>query len=337
MKSAAAVSPGLRELTGLPVSLGARGHGASDLPASAVGRGGQGRSGGQRAGPPAAPAARPSLRGAGARTRSPEPARGGRAPASPRRRERPSSRPGHWRPAPWAGQVPAPRWCEAPATPPRARGAERPGACAAPRLPAFPPSLPETRPRPCGRARPRRVKRLRAPALRHGALGPPGRSAPPVRAPVTETPGSTRPHPVCGRSSPCESVPPTRGDPSPCASAVLPSVLRLVTASLPAVPASPWPSRRGLRTPSRCGWTPRPSSSLVWPRNPDGSPHSPGPRRPPPRPPGPKEGIFDCEKPEEARSARNCILELSAECSSSVCSPLFVKVTAYAQGGSSSD
>lgn len=167
--------------------------------------------------------------------------------------------------------------------------------------PAFPPSLPETRPRPCGRARPRRVKRLRAPALRHGALGPPGHSAPPVRAPVTETPGSTRPRPVCGRSSPCESVPPTRGDPSPCASAVLPSVLRLVTASLPAVPASPWPSRRGLRTPSRCGWTPRPSSSLVWLRNPDGSPHSPGPCRPPPVP---KEGIFDCEKPEEARSAQ---------------------------------
>lgn len=181
---------------------------------------------------------------------------------------------------------------------PHGRGEQR-GQEPAPR-PAFPPSLPEIRPRPCGRARPRRVKRLRAPVLRHGALGPPGRSAPPVRAPVTETPGSTRPRPVCGRSSPCESVPPTRGDPSPCASAVLPSVLRLVTASLPAVPASPWPSRRGLRTPSRCGWTPRPSSSLVWLRNPDGSPHSPGPRRPPPVPPAPKK-VFLIVKSQKKR------------------------------------
>lgn len=197
--------------------------------------------------------------------------------------------------------------------------------------PAFPPSLPETRPRPCGRARPRRVKRLRAPVLRHGALGPPGRSAPPVRAPVTETPGSTRPRPVCGRSSPCESVPPTRGDPSPCASAVLPSVLRLVTASLPAVPASPWPSRRGLRTPSRCGWTPRPSSSLMWLRNPDGSPHSPGLRRPPPVPPSPKKVFLIVKSQKKRVQHRKSILELSAECSSSVCSPLFVKVTAYAQ------
>lgn len=84
MKSATAVSSGLRELAGLPDSLGARGHAASDLPASAAGREGQRRSRGQRSGPPRARATRPvPARGKdGDAAQTPLPDGGGAGPSS---------------------------------------------------------------------------------------------------------------------------------------------------------------------------------------------------------------------------------------------------------------
>lgn len=51
----------------------------------------------------------------------------------------------------------------------------------------------------------------------------------------------------------------------------------------------------------------------------------------PPSPPSPKKVFLIVKSQKKCVRHRKSILELSAECSSSVCSPLFVKVTAYAQ------